>query len=31
MPGGLAGLAHDYRRMKELTDKALLGQRWDQD
>lgn len=31
MPGGLAGLAQDYRRMKELTDKALLGQRWDQD
>jgi dipeptidyl aminopeptidase/acylaminoacyl peptidase len=30
MPGGLAGLAHDYRRMKELTDKALRGQRWDQ-
>ncbi|MEY4898634.1 MAG: hypothetical protein RL294_445 [Actinomycetota bacterium] len=31
MPGGLAGLAHDYRRMKELTDKALRGQRWDHD
>jgi dipeptidyl aminopeptidase/acylaminoacyl peptidase len=31
MPGGLAGLAHDYRRMKELTDKALRGERWDHD
>jgi acetyl esterase/lipase len=31
MPGGLAGLAHDYQRMKELTEKALLGQRWDTD
>jgi acetyl esterase/lipase len=30
MPGGLAGLAHDYRRMKELAERALRGQRWDQ-
>jgi len=29
MPGGLAGMAHDYARMKELTERALHGERWD--
>jgi len=29
MPGGLAGMAHDYARMQELTERALHGERWD--
>jgi prolyl oligopeptidase PreP (S9A serine peptidase family) len=29
MPGGLTGMAHDYRRMTQLTSRALLGERWD--
>ena len=29
MPGGLAGMAHDFERMTELTSRALRGDRWD--
>lgn len=29
MPGGLAGMAHDYARMQQLTARALEGRRWD--
>ncbi len=29
MPGGLAGMAHDYALMQELTERALHGERWD--
>ena len=28
MPGGLSGLEHDYRRMYELTGRALSGKKW---